>query len=145
MTPNKENVPTRNSAIFDTKDIAAKFPGHAQTMLVDTRLTDEKHASARIFRVYHPVPVHYHATCDEYLLVLSGRAMFFLGDEPPFELGPGQIVFFRQGTIHGTPEILEHPFVVYAVDTPRRDPADVVFVNPEDGDAEKFIQSKILY
>jgi mannose-6-phosphate isomerase-like protein (cupin superfamily) len=145
MTPEKKNVLSHNGVVFDIKDIAAKFPDQAQTMLLDTRLTDEKHASARIFRVYHPAPAHYHATCDEYLLVISGRAMFFLRDEPPFELGPGQLVFFRQGTIHGTPEILEHPFVVYAVDTPRRDPADVIFVNPEDGTAEQFIQSKTLY
>jgi hypothetical protein len=31
------------------------------------------------------------------------------------------------------------------VDTPRRDPGDVIFVNPEDGTTEEFIQSRILY
>jgi mannose-6-phosphate isomerase-like protein (cupin superfamily) len=133
------------SAVFDILRIAAGFPDSAETMLVDTRLTNEAHASARVFRVYRPVAAHYHATCDEYLFVISGKAMFFLGDAPPFEVGPGQLIFFRQGTIHGTPEILEEPFVVLAVDTPRRDPADVTFVNPEDGNAESFIKSEILY
>jgi mannose-6-phosphate isomerase-like protein (cupin superfamily) len=114
-------------------------------MLIDTRLTDESEASARVFRVYRPVPAHYHATCDEYLLVISGRARFFFGDEKPFELGPGQLVFFKKGTVHGTAELLEEPFVVFSVDTPRRDPKDVIFVNPTDGTPEEFIQSQVLY
>jgi mannose-6-phosphate isomerase-like protein (cupin superfamily) len=134
-----------NGSVFDLKKIAANFPEAADTMLIDTRLTDEDHASARVFRVYHPAPAHYHATCDEYLVVISGRATFFLGEAPPFEVGPGQLIFFKQGTIHGTPEILEEPFLVLAVDTPRRDPADVIFVNPSDGTPDSFIQSKRLY
>jgi mannose-6-phosphate isomerase-like protein (cupin superfamily) len=132
-------------ATFDLNTIARSFPPSAATMLIDTRLTDEKEASARVFRVYTPVAAHYHATCDEYLLVLSGRANFFLGDGDPFEVGPGQLIFFKQGTIHGTPQILEEPFVVFAVDTPRRDPKDVIFVNPADGTPETFIQSEVLY
>jgi mannose-6-phosphate isomerase-like protein (cupin superfamily) len=132
-------------ATFDLNAIASNFPATASTMLIDTRLTDEKEASARVFRIYTPVAAHYHATCDEYLLVLSGRASFFLGDAAPFEVGPGQLIFFKQGTIHGTPQILEEPFVVFAVDTPRRDPKDVIFVNPADGTPETFIQSEVLY
>ena len=130
---------------FDLQAIARNFPATASTMLIDTRLTDELHASARVFRVYSPVPAHYHATCDEYLIVLSGRAKFFLGDKEPFELGPGQLVFFKQATVHGVPEILEEPFTVLAVDTPRRDPSDVHFVDPTTGTPETFIQSRTLY
>jgi mannose-6-phosphate isomerase-like protein (cupin superfamily) len=138
--------PTQDrSAVFDINTIAKNFPATASTMLIDTRLTDEPEASARVFRVYTPVPAHYHATCDEYLLVLSGRAKFFLGEAPPFEAGPGQLIFFKKRTIHGTPEILEEPFVVLAVDTPRRDPKDVIFINPAEGTPETFIQSKVLY
>jgi len=140
-----DHVSSTNTGVFNLMKIAESFPDSASTMLIDTRLTDELHASSRVFRVYHPVAAHYHATCDEYLVVLSGRAIFFLGDEPPFEAGPGQLIFFKQGTIHGTPEILEEPFVVLAVDTPRRDPSDVHFVNPADGTPDSFIQSKRLY
>jgi mannose-6-phosphate isomerase-like protein (cupin superfamily) len=145
MTAEVKQSPAANSSLFDLRKIAANFPETADTMLIDTRLTDEDHASARVFRVYHPAPAHYHATCDEYLMVISGRATFFLGEAPPFEVGPGQLIFFKQGTIHGTPEILEEPFIVLAVDTPRRDPADVIFVNPSDGTPDSFIQSKRLY
>jgi mannose-6-phosphate isomerase-like protein (cupin superfamily) len=139
------DTPAASTAVFDLHTIAANFPATAATMLIDTRLTDEQHASARVFRVYTPVPAHFHTTCDEYLLVLSGRATFFLGDEPPFEAAPGKLIFFKQGTIHGTPQLLEEPFVVLAVDTPRRDPSDITFVNPADGTAESFIKSELLY
>ncbi len=131
-------------AIFDLRAIAGRFPATAETMLLDTRLTDESAASSRVFRVYRPAPAHYHATCDEYLVVLSGRAMFFLGDGAPFAIRVGQMIFFRKGTVHGMPEVLEQPFVVLAVDTPRRDPADVIFVKPEEGTPESFIASREL-
>jgi mannose-6-phosphate isomerase-like protein (cupin superfamily) len=133
------------TAVFDIHAIARNFPATASTMLIDTRLTEEPAASARVFRCYTPTPAHYHATCDEYLLVISGRARMFLGEDPPFDVGPGQLIFFKKATIHGMPEILEEPFVVFAVDTPRRDPRDIIFVNPEDGTPDTFIQSKILY
>jgi mannose-6-phosphate isomerase-like protein (cupin superfamily) len=141
----KDDASSTNTGVFNLQKIAKSLPDSASTMLIDTRLTDELHASSRVFRIYHPVPAHYHATCDEYLVVLSGRATFFLGEAPPFEASPGQLIFFKQGTIHGTPEILEEPFVVLAVDTPRRDPSDVNFVNPADGTPDTFIQSKRLY
>jgi mannose-6-phosphate isomerase-like protein (cupin superfamily) len=141
----KDDASSAKTGVFNLQKIAKSFPDSASTMLIDTRLTDELHASSRVFRIYHPVPAHYHATCDEYLVVLSGRAKFFLGEAPPFEAGPGQLIFFKQSTIHGTPEILEEPFVVLAVDTPRRDPADIHFVNPADGTPDSFIQSKRLY
>jgi mannose-6-phosphate isomerase-like protein (cupin superfamily) len=133
----------QRTAHFDLKAIAQAFPEAAETMLIDTRLTDELEASARVFRVYRPVGAHFHQTCDEYLVVLSGRATFFLGDAEPFIAAPGELIFFKKGTVHGTPAILEEPFVVFAVDTPRRDPSDVTFVNPEDGTASTFIQSEV--
>jgi mannose-6-phosphate isomerase-like protein (cupin superfamily) len=133
------------SATFNIHKIAAAFPEAAATMLIDTRLTDEPEASARVFRVYTPTPPHYHATCDEYLLVISGRARFVVENGEPFELGPGELLFFKRGTVHGTPEILEEPFVMFSVDTPRRDPKDIIFVNPQDGTPDSFIQSQKLY
>jgi mannose-6-phosphate isomerase-like protein (cupin superfamily) len=132
------------TALFDLHAIASRFPATADTMLIDTRLTDEQHASARVFRVYQPAPAHFHKTCDEYLLVLSGRATFFIGDDI-FDVGPGQLIFFKQNVVHGTSAILEEPFVVFAVDTPRRDPSDVHFINAADGTPDTFIQSRKLY
>jgi mannose-6-phosphate isomerase-like protein (cupin superfamily) len=140
MTEKTELASPANTAVFDIKKIAGRFPETADTMLIDTRLTDEHHASSRVFRVYRPTPAHYHATCDAYLLVVTGRATFFLGDGPHFNVGPGQLIFFKQGTVHGTPAILEEPFVVLAVDTPRRDPKDIIFINPADGTPESFIK-----
>jgi hypothetical protein len=34
---------------------------------------------------------------------------------------------------------LKHPVVFLSVDTPRRDPKDIIFVNPQDGSPETFM------
>ncbi len=137
------SLPVKNTSqgvgVFDIAELIAAFPETADTMLLDTRMTDEPEASSRLFRVYRPVPAHYHATCDEYLMVVAGRAKFYMGDLKPFEVGPGRLLFFKKMTVHGVPEVLEEPFVVLSVDTPRRDPRDIIFVNPEDGSPDSFI------
>ena len=130
------------SRFFDIATLAATLPETAETMLTDLRLTDEQAASCRIFRVYRPVPAHFHTSCDEYLYVLTGRAEIAIADEPPREIGPGELVFFKKNTVHALPHILEHPFTVLAVDTPRRPPEDIHFVNPADGTPESFIKTQ---
>jgi quercetin dioxygenase-like cupin family protein len=137
-----ETSPVRVSEYFDISVIAASLPETAETMLVDKRLTDEPSASSRIFRAYHPVPRHYHATCDEYLYLLSGRTTFEVDYGEPRELRPGQMVFFKRGVVHAIPELLEHPVIFLTVDTPRRDPKDVIFVDPDEGTVATFIKSQ---
>ncbi|SEC04269.1 cupin domain-containing protein [Terriglobus roseus] len=126
---------------FDISALTATLPATAETMLRDIRLTDEVAASCRIFRVYRPAPLHFHTACDEYLYVLQGRGRIQIQDEVR-EVGPGDLIHFKVRVVHGTPEILEHPFVFLAIDTPRRPPEDVHFVNPADGDALTFIASQ---
>lgn len=125
---------------FDVMAIAASLPETATTLLVDTYLTDREAASARIFRVYKPVPPHYHESCDEYLYVLSGRGTFWMraaADQADF--GPGQLLFFERGTVHAIPAIFEEPLTVLALDTPRRAPTDIIFVDPNDGSPATFM------
>lgn len=129
------------TSTFDLQAIAQKFPPSADTMLLDVRLTDEPAASSRVFRIYKPVPAHFHQTCDEYLQVISGRGTFVVDGGEPLELGPGQLLFFRRNVVHSIPAILDAPLVVFSVDTPRRDPADVHFVNPADGTTATFIRT----
>src|SRR5215469_17826408 len=106
---------------FDIAAVAAKFPASATTLLVDEYLTNREQASARVFRVYRPTPAHYHATCDEYLYVFSGRGTFWMGTpESQVEFRPGQLLFFKRGTVHAMPDILEGPVIFLSVDTPRR-------------------------
>ncbi len=132
---------TRSNSIFDLQAVAAKFPPTADTMLLDIRLTDEPSASSRLFRIYRPAPAHFHRTCDEYLQVISGRGKFVVDGSDPVELGPGQLLFFRRNVVHSIPEVIEGPLVVFSVDTPRRDPADVTFVDPRYGTAADFIRT----
>jgi mannose-6-phosphate isomerase-like protein (cupin superfamily) len=126
---------------FRLFEIAAAFPEAAETLLLDTYLTDEPSASSRVFRVYREVPPHYHVNCDEHLYVLSGRGRFWIGDAANAgEFSPGDFLAFRRGTVHSLPAILESPVVFLAVDAPRRDPRDIIFVNPGDGAPETFIR-----
>jgi mannose-6-phosphate isomerase-like protein (cupin superfamily) len=131
----------RTMGSFNIADIAASLPETAATLLVDRYLTDRPSASARVFRVYRPTPPHYHAQCDEYLYVFSGRGTFWMGDASrKAAFGPGELLHFERGVIHALPDILEEPLVFLSIDTPRRDPKDVIFVDPADGTPESFIQ-----
>ena len=129
------------TSTFDLQALARRFPPGADTMLLDMRLTDEPAASSRLFRIYRAVPAHFHQTCDEYLQVICGRGKFIVDGGEPVELGPGQLLFFRRNVVHSIPEIVEAPLVVFAVDTPRRNPADVHFLDPADGNAATFIRT----
>ncbi|MEG9437121.1 cupin domain-containing protein [Edaphobacter sp. HDX4] len=131
-----------NSRFFNITQLAATLPDHAETMLTDIRLTDETAASCRIFRVHRRAPAHYHTSCDEYLYVLTGRAEIVIEGQSPKEIGPGELVFFKKNTVHALQTIFEHPFTVLAIDTPRRPPEDIHFVNPADGTPESFIKTQ---
>ena len=125
---------------FDVTAIAAALPESADTLLVDTYMTDQPSASSRVFRVYRGTPPHYHVGSDEHLYVLSGRGTFWIGDaSTQAEFGPGQLLVFQRGTVHALPDILAEPVVFLAIDTPRRDPADIVFVDAKDGTPATFM------
>ena len=146
--PNETPAPNSarpGSSVFDLAALAAKFPPTAETMLLDMRLTDEPAASSRLFRIYRPVPAHFHKTCDEYLQVIVGRGKFVVDGAKPVELGPGQLLFFQRNTVHAIPEVVEGPLVVFSVDTPHRDPADVTFVDLSNGTAKDFIRTIPAY
>jgi mannose-6-phosphate isomerase-like protein (cupin superfamily) len=128
---------------FNLMEVARTFPDTAETMLLDTYLTDEIAASSRVFRVYRETPAHYHEGSDEYLYVLSGRGTFWMGNPSNgAEFAPGDLLFFKRRIVHALPRMIEGPVVFLAIDTPRRDPKDIIFVNPADGTPEMFIRGK---
>jgi mannose-6-phosphate isomerase-like protein (cupin superfamily) len=135
-------IENQSGGRFHLHQIAAAFPDTAETLLLDTYLTDQPSASSRVFRVYREVPPHYHVNCDEYLYVLSGKGAFWIGDAANSgEFAPGDFLTFKRGTVHALPKILESPVVFLAIDAPRRDPKDIIFVNPQDGTPETFIRN----
>ena len=117
MTESKKAGTATPISTFDLDALARKFPPSADTMLLDMPLRDEPAASSRLFRIYRPVPAHFHKTCDEYLQVISGRGTFVVNSGEPIELGPGQLLFFRRSVVRSIPEIVEAPLVVFSVDT----------------------------
>jgi mannose-6-phosphate isomerase-like protein (cupin superfamily) len=124
--------------IFDVFDEISRLPDTGDTMLADVYFSDHPEASSRIFRIYRTLPLHYHTECDEFLYVVCGEGTFYLnGEEGPVR--PGMFLRYPRGAVHGIPTITKHPFVVLSVDVPRRRPDDIIFVNPEDGDAKSFM------
>jgi mannose-6-phosphate isomerase-like protein (cupin superfamily) len=126
---------------FDVQEIINKFPDEASSTIVDTYLTDEASASSRIFRVYYPIPRHYHETCEEHLFLLTGKVRFAIEDEDPRLLCAGQLVTFERNTVHSITEIVESPAVFLTVDAPRRVPSDVIYIDPEDAKIRPFVTS----
>lgn len=129
-------------AVFDVAEAVRLLPETAATLVADHRFIEDETASARVFRVYRPTPPHYHTTCDEYLYALSGRCRMQLGDAPPVEIGPGTLVVFKRGVVHSVPEILEEPVVFLSVDTPRRAPRDIQFVEAGTGTPDSFMRQR---
>jgi mannose-6-phosphate isomerase-like protein (cupin superfamily) len=129
-----------DSARFDINAIAASMPPTAETLLLDRYLVDDAHASARVFRVYRGTPPHYHIGSDEFLYVVSGRGTFWIGDETTkADFAPGQLLFFKRNIVHALPDLFEEPVVFLAIDSPRREPTDIHFVDPASGTAQSFI------
>jgi mannose-6-phosphate isomerase-like protein (cupin superfamily) len=131
----------KTSGRFNLNEIAQSFPATSESLLLDVYLTDDAAASTRVFRVYRETPPHYHAGSDEHLYVLSGTGTFWMGDASNSAIfSPGDLLFFKRGTVHAMPELHTGPVVFFAIDTPRRDPKDIIFVNAEDGTPESFIR-----
>ena len=124
--------------VFDVFAEIAKLPDDSHSMLADEYFSDLPGASSRIFRIYRTVPRHYHAECSEHLYVVSGEGTFHLEGEES-HAAAGTFLRFAERQVHGFPRIDVHPFVVLAIDVPRRRPDDIVFVDPEDGDAASFM------
>ena len=125
---------------YDVHARARELPEAAETMLADLYLRDCPDSSARLFRVYKPVPAHFHRSCDEYLYVVSGRGSFWMGDAAQAaECAPGQLICFARGVVHAIPKIIEGPLVFMAIDAPRRAPDDVHFIDAASGSAGSFM------
>ncbi|MDU5779660.1 MAG: cupin domain-containing protein [Pantoea sp.] len=134
------NTSEQKSARFKPAEIAKNLPESANTMLADIYLTDRPAASSRVFRAYRGVPPHFHRECDEYLYVLSGRGTFWMEDaSTEAEFGPGDMLFFERNVVHALPVLLEEPVIFLTLDTPRRSPGDVVFIDPDAGSAGTFM------
>ncbi|EPR9024278.1 cupin domain-containing protein [Cronobacter dublinensis] len=134
------DITAQKSARFRPAEIAKNLPESATTMLADIYLTDRPDASSRVFRAYRGVPPHFHRECDEYLYVLSGRGTFWMEDaSTEAEFGPGDMLFFERNVVHALPVLLEEPVIFLTLDTPRRSPGDVVFIDPDAGSTSTFM------
>jgi mannose-6-phosphate isomerase-like protein (cupin superfamily) len=125
---------------IDLNEIKSRFPDIAHSVIVDAYLSDSESASARVFRLYRPLPRHFHMNCDEHLLLLDGEADFSVAEEPPRRLHAGQMVMFLRNVVHAIQPVEgAAPAIFLTVDTPRRAPDDVYFVDPADAEGLRFV------
>jgi multiple sugar transport system substrate-binding protein len=130
---------TSDYGIINIDSVAESLPEGGGSLVTDTRLIDREDVGIRVFRLNGEVPGHYHENSDTYIFVTSGKALYALADGEPVVVGAGDFIYFKRGTNHEVIEILEEPFVAITIDTPPRDPKDVVF--QKDSDAE-LIETK---
>ena len=117
--------------VIDISGFIQTLPEHSDRILIDRKLVSLDNSGARIIRFYNPAPLHYHAQSDTYLFVLSGKGRFQVSDKPQTcDIAKGTLLFWKKGVFHGYTEILEHPLIVLAFDSPMRNPFDVIFYDP---------------
>ena len=132
---------SKSFGTFKLKEIAQSFPPASDSLLLDVYLTDEPSASTRVFRVYRSTPPHFHAGSDEHLYVLSGAGTSgWMTLATPLYSAPATWFSLNVESSMPCPNCIRNPVVFLAIDTPRRDPTDILFVNPEDGTPESFIR-----
>lgn len=118
---------------YDVLALARRLPHADGAIIANLNLTDRAAASSRVIRTLAPVPAHYHETCDEYVYILSGSGAVWLEHprhQVPFR--PGDLLFFARGVVHAMPLIFDEPVLCFSVDTPRRDPGDIVMLSETD-------------
>ncbi|MCG8323975.1 MAG: cupin domain-containing protein [Thiotrichales bacterium] len=111
------------------KSALNSLPEESDQLYVERRLLDNGNIGVRVFRVYKPVPPHYHAYSSTYLSIQSGRALFAIEGGEPFKAGPGDMIFWEKGLVHELIRIIEHPFTALAIDTPTRRKDDTQMIN----------------
>lgn len=67
---------------------------------------------------------HRHPHAEEIFKVLSGRALFTIGDEPDREVGPGEVVLALRGVRHHIRVGPEGPMIMLAAVAPNEDRPD---------------------
>ena len=114
---------------YNVLALARLLPSLQDTTISDHILTSRDDASARLIRTLAPVPAHYHKGCDEYVYILEGSGTVWLESarhEAPFY--PGDLLFFAREVVHAMPQIFSGSVLSFSVDTPRRDPHDIVMM-----------------
>ena len=67
---------------------------------------------------------HVHPAAEEIFLVIGGRALFTIGDEPEREVGPGAFMFARRGIRHAIRVPDGEPLLLLASVAPNEDRPD---------------------
>jgi mannose-6-phosphate isomerase-like protein (cupin superfamily) len=79
---------------------------------------------------YGTVP-HVHPGAEEIFLVLAGRAVFAIGDEPEIDAGPGTFLFAPRGVLHAIRVPVGGELTLLASVAPNEDRPDETIEHPD--------------
>ena len=94
-----------------------------------TPLTSDKNASSYMIWIKTGVKAHFHATHTEYVHILEGEGIMFLGTEEK-ELKAGDLIAIPSNTVHSVEVTSATPMKVISIQTPEFKGQDRVFVRP---------------
>lgn len=128
----EEKINTAPFGVIELEQAIADLPLASQKIIQDKRLLDSENKGIRVFRLYKPVPPHYHEKSDTILYLLEGEASFVIDQAAPKRVKAGSVLYWQRGVIHAVTEIHTETATFLAIDVPKRDPADAVFIDQKD-------------
>lgn len=127
-----EEADTSPYGVIDLKSIIEQLPELSGKIIVDERLLDGENNGIRVFRLYKPVPAHFHEKSDTIIYLLEGEVDVAIDNRPAQRVKPGTVLHWKRGITHAVPELHDRTATFLAIDVPARDPADAVFIEGND-------------
>jgi mannose-6-phosphate isomerase-like protein (cupin superfamily) len=118
--------------IIKLDEFISQLPESSQKIIHDKRLLDSENSGVRVLRLYQPVPPHYHEKSDTIIYLLEGEVSVAIQQGKMQRVQPGSVLHWKRGTVHAVPLIHTDTATFLAIDVPKRDPADAVFIDKKD-------------
>jgi mannose-6-phosphate isomerase-like protein (cupin superfamily) len=112
-----------NATVVDPGETAGMSrPGAQRLPLVASE--DLRIVLLRMNAGEEPHRPHCHPRADEVMIIVEGRGLFTVGDEPDFVAGPRSLVFVPRGVVHRIRIPGPEPMVWLSVVSPNEDAPD---------------------
>ena len=128
----EQPVNSKPFGVLDPDKFIQKLPEQSDRIVDHKTLFEGKHNGIRVFRIYNPVPAHYHEGSDTIVYLLEGEVSVAINQGTPQRVKKGALLHWSRGIVHAIPEIHSGTATFFAIDTPKRDPADTVFIDGKD-------------
>jgi len=104
-----EVTDTSPYGVINLKSIIEQLPETSEKIIVDERLLDGENNGIRVFRLYKPVPAHFHEKSDTIIYLLEGEVDVAIDNRSAQRIKPGMVLHWKRGITHAIPEIHGEP------------------------------------